>query len=200
MVLRRELLRAQLVGLHDLARARARFEIAAREEHHLADHRVVGDHHRDRAEEHLEVVGQLNAAGVARVHRDERVARHLEGQLGALKIELLDSRRLSADDGQDLLCDHREDLELDAVELVKARPRARRSQALEKLGHREVIEAVGAVHDDGLACDGLAQVLGGLSLARARGALGRAAEVELQRARERTIAAVGERRDDETAL
>lgn len=36
---------------------------------------VVGHHHGDRAEQRLQVVGQLRAARVARVHRDERSAR-----------------------------------------------------------------------------------------------------------------------------
>lgn len=41
---------------------------------------------------------------------------------------------------QDLLRDDREHLELDAVELVEAGPRARRRQALEELAHRDVVE------------------------------------------------------------
>ena len=42
------------------------------------------------------------------------------------------------------------DLQLDAVELVKAGPRARLREALEELAHRLVVEAVGAVEDDTL--------------------------------------------------
>ena len=44
---------------------------AVREERGLRDHRAVGPHHRDRTEELAQVVGQVGAARVARVHRDE---------------------------------------------------------------------------------------------------------------------------------
>eukprot|EP00962_Isochrysis_galbana_P019781 scaffold5766_cov110-Isochrysis_galbana.AAC.8 len=200
VVLRRELLRAQLVGLHDLARQRPRLEVARREQHHLANHRVVGHHHRDGAEEHLEVVGQLGPAGVARVHRDKGVAHHLERERRTFEQELLGVGRLGALDGQDLLRDHREHLEVDPVELVEADPGASRGNALEKLGHRDVVETVGAVHHDALYGHRLAQVLGRLRLAGARWALGRAAEVQLKRTHERPIAAVGQWGDDQAAL
>ena len=59
--------------------------------------------------------------------------------------------------------------------------------------YREIL----AVEDDALLGERLAQVLGRLGLARARGALGRAAQVELHRTHERAVAAVGERRHDE---
>ena len=64
VVLARELLRAELVGGHDLAGALARHEVPVGVEHDLADEAVVGHHHRDGAEQRLEVVGQLRAAGV----------------------------------------------------------------------------------------------------------------------------------------
>eukprot|EP00976_Prorocentrum_cordatum_P087389 1186881-Prorocentrum_minimum.AAC.1 len=50
VVLRGELLRAQLVGGHDLLRALARLEVAEGVEDDLADHGVVRHHHRHRAE------------------------------------------------------------------------------------------------------------------------------------------------------
>jgi hypothetical protein len=147
-------------------------------------------HHRDRAEERLQIVGQLGASSIARVHRDERVARHLERQVRSLKIELLDARGLGADNGEDLLRDDREHLEVDAVELVEARPRARRGEPLEELGHREVVEAIRAVEDDALLGERLGEVLGRLGLARAGGALGRATEGELDGPHERAVASI----------
>jgi hypothetical protein len=90
-------------------------------------------------------------------------------------------------------------LELDAIELVEAGPGARLREALEELAHGLVVEAVRAVEDHALLGDGLGQVLGGLRLAGAGGALGRAAQVQLEGAHERAVAAVGERRDDEAA-
>eukprot|EP00964_Phaeocystis_antarctica_P055483 scaffold32640_cov63-Phaeocystis_antarctica.AAC.1 len=197
VVLARELLRAQLVRLHDLARERPRVAEAVAHQRDLADHRVVGHHHRARAEERLEVVGQLGAAGVARVHRDEDGVGRVDGQVRPLEHEVLDARRDGALDGEDLLRHDREHLEVDPVELVEARPRARRGEPLEELAHGDVIEAVGAVEDDALLGERLGEVLGRLGLARAGGALGRAAEHELDGAHERAVAAVGERRDDE---
>ena len=162
--------------------------------------RTIGHHHRHSAEQRLEVVWQLGAAGVAGVHRNEGVAGPLERQVRALKVELRDLCDLAADDGEDLLRDDREHLEVDAVELVKARPGAAGRQTLEELGHRQVVETVRAVHHDALSRHRLAEVLGGLGLAGSGRPLGCAAEVELQRAHERAVAAIGERRDDEAAL
>ena len=72
----------------------------------------------------LEVLGQLGAAGVARVHRDEDAARAVQLDVTPLEDEALLALRDGGEDGQDLLGHHREHLDLDTVELVKARPRA----------------------------------------------------------------------------
>ena len=58
--------------------------------HDLGDEPVIGHHHRHRPEERLQVVGQLGAAGVAGVHRDEDAARGLEADGAPLKGKLLD--------------------------------------------------------------------------------------------------------------
>ena len=52
---------------------------------------------------YLEVVRQLGASGVARVHGDEHAARVAQGELGALEFKRLEVRRLGALDRQDLL-------------------------------------------------------------------------------------------------
>eukprot|EP00962_Isochrysis_galbana_P010416 scaffold2872_cov112-Isochrysis_galbana.AAC.17 len=185
VVLCGQLLRAQFVGLHDLARERPRLEVARRQQHHLADHRVVGE---------------LGAAGVTRVHGDEAVAHHLQRQRRAFEDELLGVGRLGALNGEDLLRHDREHLEVNSIELVEASPRARGGEPLEELGHGDVIEAVGAIHHNALDGHRLAQILGRLRLAGAGWALGRAAEVELQRPHERAVAAVRQRGDDQAAL
>ena len=69
-------------------------------------------HHRDGAEEGLEVVGQLGAAGVARVHRDEDGVGRVDGQVGALEDEARNAGGDGALDGEDLLRDDREHLEV----------------------------------------------------------------------------------------
>ena len=61
-------------------------------------------------------------------------------------------------------CTH---LQVDAVELVEARPGTRGGEALEELAHGEVVQAVRAVEDHTLHGNGLGQVLGRLGLARA---------------------------------
>ena len=100
--------------------------------------------------EHLEVVGQFGATRVTGVHRDEDGAAAVERQLSAFEIELLEVLGDCALDGLHLLCDHGQHLQLDAVELVEARPRARLRQTLEELAHRFVVETVRAVEHDAL--------------------------------------------------
>eukprot|EP00962_Isochrysis_galbana_P031293 scaffold10193_cov107-Isochrysis_galbana.AAC.3 len=170
------LLRAERVGLHNLAGQRPRLREAIRHQRDLAYHGVVRHHHRTWPEERLEVVGQLRSAGIAGVHPREALGR------GAL-------------DGQDLLGNDRKHLEVDPVELVEAGPRASGGKALKELAHREVVEAIGAVENDALFGERLGQVFGRLRLAGSGRTLGRAAQVELQRAHERAVAAVGERGD-----
>ena len=75
-------------------------------------------------------------------------------------------------DGEQLLRDDREHLDVDPVELVEARPAARLRHAREELAHHLVVELVGAVEDDALDGDALGEVLGRLGLARACGARG----------------------------
>mmetsp|Transcript_23335 Transcript_23335/g.80944 ORF Transcript_23335/g.80944 Transcript_23335/m.80944 type:complete len:278 (+) Transcript_23335:1712-2545(+) len=195
----RELLRAQLVRRDDLHGHGLCVGVAHGVQDDLADHGVVGDHHGHGTKEHLQVVRELGAASVTGVHRDERAARHLQRQVGALEHESLRSARLGLLDGQNLLRDDRQHLELDAIKFVEAGPRARRRQALEELAHGAVVEAVGAVEDDALLGQRLCQILGRLRLARARGPFRRAAEVQMDGAHERAVAAVRERRDHQAA-
>ena len=192
-----QLLGAQLVGGHQLARQVAGLQVAGGVEHDLRDHGVVGHHHGDGAEQRLQVVGQLGAAGVAGVHRDVHVALRVQVQLRVLEHEALHLGHDGQLDGQNLLRHDRQHLQVDAVELVEAGPGAGGGQALEELAHRQVVQAVGAVEDDALHGDRLGQVLRRLRLAGAGGPLGRAAQVQVQRAHERAVAAVRQRRDDQ---
>ena len=151
VVLRRELLRAQLVALHDLRRAVPRLEVPERVQNDLADHRVVGDHHRHRAEQRFQVIGKLRAPGVAGVHRDGAPRAVLEPDLRALEHERRHLRRDGSLDVQHLLRHHGQNLQVDAVELVEARPRAGRRQTFEELAHLDVVHRVRAVEHDALA-------------------------------------------------
>jgi hypothetical protein len=106
-------------------------------------------------EERLEVVGQLGAAGIAGVHRDEDAVVGVEGDVTPLKDEAVDFHLACLHDGQHLLRDHREHLDVDAVELVEARPCARLGEAREEAAHRRRGEIRAAVHHDALTRQGL---------------------------------------------
>lgn len=58
-----------------------------REENNLGDERVIGDHHSNGPKERLEIVGQLNSAGVRRIHSDEEAARVVQADLVAFEDE-----------------------------------------------------------------------------------------------------------------
>eukprot|EP00964_Phaeocystis_antarctica_P090034 scaffold57524_cov55-Phaeocystis_antarctica.AAC.2 len=197
VVLLGELLLGELIEHSHLLGEQPRLGEALGHEHVLADHAEIGRHHDHRPEERLEVVGQLGAAGVARVHSDVDADAVDHGDLAPLKgeaLEPLGERRL---DGLDLCRHHREHLDRNAVELVEAAPRARLHEAREDVAHRLEVEALTTAEDLALQRHGLGQVLDRLRLARARGAGGRAAEAVVQRLRARHEAAVGEWRDDE---
>ena len=172
VVLLRELLGGELVQLDHLARQVFRGLEALGEEHHLSHQRVVGDHHGHRPEQRLEVVGQLRAPRVAGVHGDEHRERVHELHLAALEDELRDPAFHGVLNRQELLRHHREHLDVDAVELVEARPRAALRQAGEELAHELVIQVIAAVEHHALHAQRLPEVLRGLRLAGARRAAG----------------------------
>jgi len=93
----------------------------------------------------LEVVWQFLSAGISRVHGDEDGARRIQHQFGAVKEEPRDALVDCDLDALDLLRDHRQNFQLDTVELIKARPRARLRQTLEELTHRLVVQTVRTV-------------------------------------------------------
>ena len=197
MVLLRELLDHQVVERrHLLGEALGRDEPLS-EEHDLDDEIDVGRHHRHRAQQRFEVLGQLGTAGVARVHRDKDAAGRVEGDLAPLEHEARHALRDRIQDGQDLLRHDGEHFHLDTVELVEARPGARLRQAREHAAERLVVKAIGAVEDDALLREVLGQILDGLCLTGTGRALWQAAAVQVQRRRERGVAAVGQWRDDE---
>ena len=194
-----ELLGAEAVGRDQLPGQVAGLQVPAAVQEDLGDERVVRDHHRHGAEEGLQVVGELGPPCVPGVHRDEHGARVPEAELCPLELEHRHLRGLGPLDGQDLLRDHAEHLEVDPVELVEARPGPGARQPLEELPHGQVVQAVRAVEDDALHGDRLGQVLGGLRLARPRGPLRRPAQVQVQGAHQRPVAPVRERGDDQPA-
>ena len=73
--------------------------------------------------------------------------------------------RLGVPDGYELLSNHRQHLNTDAVELIKTAPGTRLGQSREELAHHLVVKVIWAVEDDTLFGQALGQVLGGLGLA-----------------------------------
>jgi hypothetical protein len=192
VMLRAQLLRAQAIRGHDLNGQRSRINETVRVQGDLGDHGVVGHHHGHRAEERLQVVGQLGAARVAGIHCDEGGAGGIEADLGAFEHDHVSAAVDTSLNGQDLLGHHGQHLQIDAVELVEARPGAAGRQALEELAQGNVVEAVRAVEHDTLLGHGFRQVFGGLGLACAGGTFRRATQVKVKRTEERSVASVCE--------
>jgi hypothetical protein len=88
MVLLGKLLRTEFIELYHFLAELAGILEPLREEHDLCDHRVIGDHHRDRPEQTFQVVGELGPACVAWVHSDEAAVAGLEGDTGPLEDHL----------------------------------------------------------------------------------------------------------------
>ena len=99
------------------------------------------------------------AANTPWVHRDKRRRLGVEGDLSAFEHEALQLVDDGLIDGEQLLGDDRQHLNVDAVELVEAGPRAAHGQSLEKLAHHDVVHLRRAVEDDTLLGQRLRQIL-----------------------------------------
>ena len=144
MCLAAELLAAELEEGHDLGCEALGGAEALAEEHDLGDGLSVGGDHGDGAEELLEVVGEVAAARVAGVHRDEDACRRVEA-LHALAAAEVEAGVAVADallDGLDLLRHGGQRALLEPVELVKAAPRAAHAEPRENAAHRGRAEAL----------------------------------------------------------
>ena len=81
-------------------------------------------HHSHRTEQRFQIIRELGAAGVPRIHRDKYGAGRIKTQLGALEHQSRLARDYCPLYCQDLLCDDGQYLEVDPIELVEARPGA----------------------------------------------------------------------------
>jgi len=98
----------------------------------------------------LEIVGQLLSAGVSGIHRDEDCTGRVDHQLRSFEVEARHALIDGDLDALDLLRDDRQNLQLNAVELVEARPGAGLRQTLEELAHRLVVQPVRTVEHHAL--------------------------------------------------
>jgi len=137
---------------------------------------------------------------VAGVHGDEDADARVERDLRVLKVEDSGVHRQRVLDGRQLRRDDRQDRDVDAVELIKAAPRAALAQSGEDLAHHLVVHALAAVGDDAEQAECLGEVLGRLRLAGARWSSRRSAELHRQRLGQCEVDAVSERRDDQSSI
>jgi len=103
------------------------------------------------AETDLQVVRKFLPSGISRIHRDEDGAGWIKYEFGAFEDELfhaLGDCRLYA---VYLLSNDGQHFQLNAVELIEARPRTGLSKTFEELAHRFVVEAVRTVEHYALA-------------------------------------------------
>jgi hypothetical protein len=83
----RELLRRKLENLHQLARVLSCILEAKGVKTDLTNHGIVGNHHRARPEECLQVVWELSTTSIARIHGDEGVGVDVERNVRAFEVE-----------------------------------------------------------------------------------------------------------------
>eukprot|EP00982_Pelagococcus_subviridis_P013198 31229-Pelagococcus_subviridis.AAC.10 len=196
----RSLLLRQLHDRDHLLREDFRGGEALREHHDLRDEVKVGDHHRHRSDDRLEVIRQLRATGVPGVHRHEHAAGRDETDVLALEEERLRADFHRGHDDGNLRRDDGEHLHGDAVKLVEARPRARLRQPAEHLRGHLIIDAVGAVEDDDVPRERFAEILHGFRLTRARGSERIPASTREHGGAQGHVTSVRQRRHDETSV
>jgi len=103
--------------------------------HDFTDERSVRDSHRHSSKQCLQVVRQLSTSHTKWIHRDEDGTVRLERNLGSFKSYLSQLFTLRLLDTDDQLGDHRENPDLNSVELIEARPGTARSKAFKELTH-----------------------------------------------------------------
>lgn len=127
MRLSRQLLTAQLKGCDHLLGQVTTFFKAKSVEADLSNQTIVWNHHGHGSKKGSQVVRQLGSTGVARIHGDENVERWLHGDQGRVKLQLTGivvglQRLFGSEELQQLLRNHTQHFDVDAIELVKATP------------------------------------------------------------------------------
>ena len=110
-------------------------------------------------EKSFQIVGKLRTPSVARIHCSENGTCSIQRNVAAIKCQVGSVARQGLLDGENLLGNHTEDLQFQAVELIQAAPGATGSQPLEHSPHDLVIQALRTVKDTALLGDVLSQIL-----------------------------------------
>lgn len=90
--------------------------------------------------------------------------------------------------GKNLLCHHREHLQINPVELVEAGPRTTGGETLEKLAQGNVVQSVRAVEHDTLLGHRFGKILDRLRLSCPSGTLRGAPQMQVEGTKQSTIA------------
>ncbi|KAF4513698.1 hypothetical protein G6O67_000939 [Ophiocordyceps sinensis] len=173
-----------------------------RVEHDFGNELLVRLRHGHAAKELLQVVGQVGAARVARVHGDEDAGVFVHAQLAAhqlnLRLAVLCALLKAELNVLNLLRDGRQDPFLEAVKLVETAPSTNLADSEENAAHGLKVECVVAAKDEGESAELNAQSLDRLRLAGSGRSVWRASEALAQGLREGEEASVGEGGSDET--
>ncbi len=101
---------AQAVSSNKFASLSTSIKITKGVKGDLRNQSIVRNHHSNGAEQGFQVIWELRASCVARIHGDEAIACHFELKFGALKFKHLQTCCFGSLDCQDLLCNHTEHL------------------------------------------------------------------------------------------
>lgn len=139
MELRGQLLVGQTQRFRDFNSQRTGVLESERQEFNFSNHSITGHHHSHRSEESFEVIRELRASSVSRVHGDVDIALVLENKLSSEEVKgslfpgnsVLNARNLRSND--------REHFGVNSVEFIEAEPCSRRSLTLEELSHSGMV-------------------------------------------------------------
>ena len=98
---------------------------AFREQHDFADLLQIGYDADYGSEERLDTLRKFGSSGVTRIHRDEHTEILSPRDNLALELKLLDAMNNGLLDGENLLRNHGQHLDVDAIKLIETSPGTR---------------------------------------------------------------------------
>ena len=125
MPLVRQLLLAQRIQTLELGRNRLKTTITHTRKLHLHNDPLIGHHHSNIPEQHLQVLWKLLSTCITWVHSDEVTDLWLETNIVGFtwELELSELGSLGLGDFEHLHGHNGEDVEMDSVELIEATPK-----------------------------------------------------------------------------
>lgn len=198
MILLGELLTTKFVELDHLSCKVSCCNESFRVKDNLSDQSVVRNHHTDRSEKRFQVVWKLCSSSVSGVHCDKDSKSQIQGNHLLVELELGQLGPNCALDGEDLLSNNREHLNINSVKLVEATPCSALSKTTEESSHHFVIKTVGAVEHDALNSKSFSQIFCCLCLACSCWSLWVTTKVQVKSTCEGHVTLISQRGDNET--